>query len=114
MLARVINNEGAFLSTLGRWDDAALAYEQATQMHRESGNLGDVATSLLNWVELLLDQGDAEQAQDRLQQTADLLAALPDPPSQLRRRYATLLGQAKANLTPNEEIPFDGISSSGA
>ena len=35
-----------------------------------------------------------------LQQTADLLAALPDPPSQLRQRYATLLGQAKANLAP--------------
>ena len=114
MLARVINNEGAFLSALGRWDDAALAYEQATQMHRESGNLADVATSLLNWVELLLDQGDAEQAQDRLQQTADLLAALPDPPSQLRRRYATLLGQAKTHHTPNEETPLDGISSSGA
>ena len=43
MLARVINNEGAFLSVLGRWDDAALAYEQATQMHREIGNLADVA-----------------------------------------------------------------------
>ena len=114
MLARVINNEGAFLSALGRWDDAALAYEQATQMHREIGNLGDAATSLLNWVELLLDRGDAEQARDRLQQTAELLAALPDPPSQLRRRYATLLGQAKTNLAPNEGIPFDGISSLGA
>jgi len=43
-----------------------------------------------------------------------LLAALPDPPSQLRRRYATLLGQAKTHHTPNEETPLDGISSSGA
>ena len=114
MLARVINNEGAFLSALGRWDGAALAYEQATQMHREIGNLGEAATSLLNWVELLLDRGDTEQARDRLRQTADLLGALPDPPPQLRWRYATLLGQAKANLGPNQEIPFDGISSMGA
>ena len=66
MLARVINNEGAFLLALGRRDDAALAYEQAAQMHLEIGNLGDAAISLLNWAEILLDRGDAEQARTRL------------------------------------------------
>ena len=80
MLARVINNEGAFLLALGRRDDATRAYEQAAHMHLESGNLGDAAVSLLNWAEILLDRGDAEQAQTRLGQAGELLGALPDSP----------------------------------
>ncbi len=62
MLARVINNEGIFLAESDRWDEAAQAFEQASQIHRESGNLGEAATSLLNWAEILLDRGNAEQA----------------------------------------------------
>ena len=31
MLARVINNEGAFLLALGRWEDAARSFEQAAR-----------------------------------------------------------------------------------
>ena len=100
MLARVINNEGTFLLALGRRDEAARAYEQAAQMHLEIGNLGDAAISLLNWVEILLDRGDAEQAQVRLQQAGELLGALPDSPSPLRQYYAALLERATAERAP--------------
>jgi tetratricopeptide (TPR) repeat protein len=94
MLARVINNEGAFLLALGRQDDATRAYEQAAHMHLESGNLGDAAVSLLNWAEILLDRGDAEQAQTRLGQAGELLGALPDSPSPVRQYFAALLERA--------------------
>ena len=105
MLARVINNEGAFLLALGRWEDAARSFELAAQTHLETGNLGDAATSLLNWVELLLDRGETEEAQGQLLQTAELLGALPDPPAQLRRRYAVLLEQAATGQAPVETNP---------
>ena len=95
-LARVINNEGAFLFELGRVTEAARALEQAARMHLEIGNLGDAATSLLNWGEILLRQGDPEQALARLQETKELLDALPDPPAQLRQDYAALLEQVMA------------------
>ena len=90
MLARVINNEGACLIALARWNEAAQAFELAAQMHRESGNLGEAATSLLNWAEILLDKDAAEQAQARLQQAAELIDALPGPSTQLRQQYANL------------------------
>ena len=96
MLARVINNEGTFLLALGRHDEAALAYEQAIQMHTDIGHLADAATSLLNSVELLLDRGDAEQARVRLRQAEELLGELPDSPSPLRQLYSALLQQAMA------------------
>ena len=94
MLARVINNEGAFLLALGRQDDATRAYEQAAHMHLESGNLGDAAISLLNWTEILLDRGDAEQAQTHLRRAGELLDTLPDPPSSMRQYHAALLERA--------------------
>ena len=105
MLARVINNEGAFLLALGRWEEAARAYEQAAQMHLEIGHLGDAAISLLNWAEILLDRGDAEQAQARLQQAGELLDALPGSPAPLRQYYAALLEQATAKRAPGQAIP---------
>jgi tetratricopeptide (TPR) repeat protein len=100
MLARVINNEGTFLLALGRHDEAALAYEQATQMHTDIGHLADAATSLLNWVELLLERGDAEQARVRLRQAGELLGALPDTLLPLRQFYAALLERAAVERAP--------------
>lgn len=94
MLARVINNEGTFLFALGRHDEAAPAYEQAIQMHTDIGHLANAALSLFNWVELLLDRGDAEQARVRLRQAEEFLGELPDSMSQLRQRYSSLLQQA--------------------
>ena len=105
MLARVINNEGSFLLALGRWEEAARAYEQAAQMHLEIGHLGDAAGSLLNWAEILLDRGDAERAQARLQQAGELLDALPSSPATLRQLYAALLEQATAKRAPDQAIP---------
>ena len=85
MLARVINNEGTFLAASGKWDEAAQAFELAAQMHRESGNLGEAATSLLNWAEILLDRGNSTQARNALQQADELVSALPEPPTPLRQ-----------------------------
>jgi tetratricopeptide (TPR) repeat protein len=105
MLARVINNEGAFLLALGRWEEAVRAYEQAAQMHLEIGHLGEAAISLLNWAEILLDRGDAKQAEDRLKPAGGLLAALPDPPLPVRQYYAALLEQATAALARGQVTP---------
>jgi tetratricopeptide (TPR) repeat protein len=109
MLARVINNEGAFLESLGSWEDAALAYEQASRMHQELGNLPDAANSLLNWVELLLNRGETESALARLHQAEELLSALPDAPSQLRFRYAAVQLQTAARQ-PDERASSSKIS----
>jgi tetratricopeptide (TPR) repeat protein len=105
MLARVINNEGSFLLALGRWEEAARAYEQAAQMHLENGHLGGAATSLLNWADVLLDRGDAERAEARLQQAGELLDALPGSPAAQRQYYAALLEQATAKRAPGQAIP---------
>ena len=105
MLARVINNEGTFLLALGRWEEAARAYEQAAHMHLEIGHLGDAAISLLNRAEIALDRGDAEQAQARLQQAGELLDALPGSPAPLRQYYAALLARATAKGAPGQAIP---------
>jgi tetratricopeptide (TPR) repeat protein len=105
MLARVINNEGAFLLALGRWEEAARAYQQAAQMHLEIGHLGDAVISLLNWAEILLDRGDAEQAQSRLKQAGELLDALPGSPAPVRQYYAALLERATAALASGQITP---------
>jgi tetratricopeptide (TPR) repeat protein len=99
-MARVINNEGAFLLALGRRDDAARAYEQAAQLHLEIGNLGDAAISILNRAEIFLDEGNVERAVIRLQQAGKLLEGLPDTPSIPHQFYADLLGRAAAVLEP--------------
>ena len=108
MLARVINNEGTFLFALGRHDEAALAYEQAIQMHTDIGHLADAALSLFNWVELLLDRGDAEQARVRLRQAEELLGELPDSMAQLRQLYSSLLQQAVVERSSVQEIRVAG------
>ena len=74
-------------------------------MHLEIGHLGDAAGSLLNWSEILLDRGDAERAQARLQQAGELLDALPSSPATLRQLYAALLEQATAKRAPDQAIP---------
>ncbi len=100
MLARVTNNQGLSLFDLGRWGEAALAFEQAAQMHLDIGDLDDAETSLLNWVEILLDRGESEQALTRLRQVQDLLDTQSSPSAKVRQRYAALLGQAMAQRTP--------------
>ena len=105
MLARVINNTGAFLLALGRRDDATRAYEQAAHMHLESGNLGDAAISLLNWAEILLDRGDVKQAQTHLRRAGELLDALPDPPAPVRQYHAALLERATVERALKQAKP---------
>ena len=105
MLARVINNEGAFLLALGRWEDAARSFEQAAQTHLETGNLGDAATSLLNWVELLLDRGEMDEARGQLQQTAELLGALPDPPARTAPPLRRPTGAGSDRPRPRRDEP---------
>jgi len=96
MLARVTNNQGAFLIELGRQDEAALAFEQAAQLHRESGNLGEAATSLLNWCDILLARNAIDELLARLEQVKALLDAQSVPAEKTRQRYAALLEQALA------------------
>ena len=100
MLARVINNQGTFLLAMGKRDEAAQAFEEAAHLHLDIGDLGDAATSLLNWVEILLHQGEMEQALTRLRQVKGLLDALSSPSATVRERYAALLGQATAEHAP--------------
>ena len=94
MLARVINNQGAFFFKLSRWEEADQAFEQAAQIHLESGNLGEAATSVLNGAEILLDRGAREEALTRLQRAAEILDAMSSPWPDERQRHAALLGQA--------------------
>lgn len=94
MLARVVNNQGTFLLALGRWDEAALAYEQAVHIHLDINNIGEAGTSLLNWVEALLPRGEVAQALLRLQDAKALLDTQPSPAAKERQRHAALLEQA--------------------
>lgn len=105
MLARVINNEGMCLLALGRWEEAARAYEEAAHMHLDLGHLGDAAISLLNRAEIALDRGDEEQAQAPLQQAGELLDALPGSPAPVRQYYAALLARAPAKGAPGQAVP---------
>ena len=48
-LARVVNNQGVFLATLGRTVEAAQAYEEAVELHLINADRALAASSLLNW-----------------------------------------------------------------
>ena len=89
-LARVVNNQGVFLATLGRTAEAAQAYEEAVELHLINADRALAASSLLNWAELLLDHGQAAEARTRLEQAQELLSALPSPPAWVVRTYETL------------------------
>ena len=111
MLARVINNEGVFLLALGRWEEAARAYEEAAHMHLEIGHLGDAAISLLNRAEIPAGPtATTEQAQARLQQAGELLDALPGSPTPVRQYYAALLERAdRQSARPAKQSRAEGL-----
>jgi hypothetical protein len=80
-LARVINNEGVFLETLGHAAEAVLAYEEAAALHLAHADRAMAAASLLNKAEVLLDARDAPAAAAQMDEAAALLAAVPAPPA---------------------------------
>jgi len=105
-LARVLNNQGVFLSTLGRPTEAALAYEEAAGLHLGNADPALAASSLLNWAELLLDLGQEAQARPPLERAGQLLAALPAPPAWVMRTYETLNGRLFTSAPPADRAAW--------
>ncbi len=95
-LARVLNNQGVFFATLGHANEAALAYEEAADLHLGNADPVMAASSLLNWAELLLDQSRPTDAQERLNQAGELLRSVPAPPAWVMRTYDTLIARTSS------------------
>jgi Tfp pilus assembly protein PilF len=89
-LARVVNNQGVFLTALGRRVEAAHAYEEAAELHLIIADRALAASSLLNWAELMLDHGQVAEAQMRLERAQELLSALLSPPAWVVRTCEAL------------------------
>ncbi|MDW8319440.1 MAG: tetratricopeptide repeat protein [Anaerolineae bacterium] len=85
--ARVANNEGVFLAALGRLDEAVLAFELAARLYAEIGDPLGQASALINAAEMLLDQGVAADAGERLRRAGEILNTLQAPPDWLRSSW---------------------------
>jgi tetratricopeptide (TPR) repeat protein len=95
-LARVINNQGVFLAALHRSTEAGLAYEQAADLHLADGEWTFAASSLINWSELLLDEGRTAEAAACLARAKALLDTIARPPEWVMRSFEQQLARHAA------------------
>lgn len=101
-LARTCNNQGIFLTALGRLAEAQEAFDEAARLHLTNGDRLYAANSLANCAEILIDQNTCGPAEAYLTQVRALLDALPLPSERMERTYQTYLTrlQAKKETQP--------------
>ncbi|HUR49130.1 MAG TPA: adenylate/guanylate cyclase domain-containing protein [Acidimicrobiales bacterium] len=64
--AFTLNALGAFAYYGGKWDEAAAYYRRAHERYERAGNDGDAARAQYNAAEILLDQGNLDEAEQML------------------------------------------------
>ncbi len=99
-LPYVLNNEGVFLTALGRTDEAMQALVRASDLHRANANPGSLAGVLLNRTELLLDLGRGGEALELIREVDEILAALSTPPAWVARARKELQPRLDAASRP--------------
>lgn len=97
-LARVYNNQGIFLTALGRLADAQASFEEAARLHLANDDRLYAAHTFVNCAEILIDQHRLAEARNCLAQAAVLLDSLPDRPTWVMKDYETQQSRLGLNV----------------
>ncbi len=77
--AQVLNNLGGFTYYEGRWDEAVALYERGREIRLRTGNAVEAAFIACNIGEVLTDQGNLEEAENRFREALRVARAAKKP-----------------------------------
>lgn len=83
MLARLHNNRGVILAACNLTSPAEVAFQEAVQLYVNTGNSVYAIDTLQNYIHVLLDIQEVEEAAQQLAYAHEWLNKLTDPPSWL-------------------------------